>query len=227
MINRVKRVAAALRRFLRLGPTAVNRRGFLRLLGAAAGFSALAALMDKPRARAAALFEEFLIRSVEGTQRPDIKTWRLAVTGLVENELELDYEALRALPRREQVRDFTCVEVWRVPRQRWEGVPLREIIARAAPRDGAKFITIHCSGGGYTESLTMDEAREEDTLLALKLNGRPLPPEQGFPARLVIPRLFGYKSAKWVKRLHFTGMQHEGYWEQAGYSIHAPVPKDF
>jgi DMSO/TMAO reductase YedYZ molybdopterin-dependent catalytic subunit len=85
-------------------------------------------------------------------------------------------------------------------------------------------LTFYSLGGVYTESLTLSEASEEQTLLAYGLYGKELLPQQGYPLRVIIPRMFGYKGAKWLYRIEFTDRRHLGYWEQYGYHVDGVTP---
>ena len=86
-------------------------------------------------------------------------------------------------------------------------------------------MTFHALGGEYQDSLSLKEALEPDTMLAYKLNDRNLSPEQGFPLRLIIPRMYAYKGVKWVERIVFTEKQELGYWERGGYPVDGSIPE--
>ena len=108
--------------------------------------------------------------------------------------------------------------------RRWEGVHLKELFSKVKISPQAKFVTFHATGGKYKDSLSIQEALETDTLLAYKVDGQDLPPENGFPLRLIIPRMYAYKGAKWVEKIVFTETQEVGYWEQRGYSADGSIP---
>jgi DMSO/TMAO reductase YedYZ molybdopterin-dependent catalytic subunit len=168
--------------------------------------------------------KEFLIRSVERTQRVDLKTWRLKIEGLVEKSFSLSFAEIQALPKKTQVRNFICVEGWGLDNPKWEGVHLKEIFSKVKISPRAKYVTFHATGGKYKDSLSLQEALEPDTMLAYKLNDKNLPPENGFPLRLVIPRMYGYKGVKWVERIIFTEKEETGYWEKFGYPSDGSIP---
>ena len=168
--------------------------------------------------------KQFLIRSVEDTPRVDVTRWRLKIEGLVENPFALRFDEIQALPRKIQIKNFICVEGWGLDDQKWEGVHLKEIFSRVKISPKAKFVSFYATGGQYHDSLSIQEALESDTLLACKLNDRDLLPDNGFPLRLVIPRMYGYKGVKWVERIVFTEKQEVGYWERAGYSLDGSIP---
>jgi len=168
--------------------------------------------------------KEFLIRSIEGAQHVDLRTWRLKIEGLVEKPLALRFEEIQALPRKTQTKNFICVEGWGLDDQKWEGVHLREIFSKVKISPKARFVSFYATGGQYHDSLSIQEALEPETMLVYRVNGKDLLPENGFPLRLVIPRMYAYKSVKWVERIVFTEKQDVGYWEKAGYSLDGSIP---
>ncbi len=150
----------------------------------------------------------------------DPKTWDLQVFGLVEQPLRLTYDEFRALPRVAVTADMHCVTTWSRFDMRWEGVAVSEIVARVRPRPEARFVIVHCEHG-YTTNLPLAEFADCDCLLADTESGRPLTPEHGFPLRLVVPKLYAWKSAKWVRKLEFAAADRPGFWEVRGYHNHA------
>jgi DMSO/TMAO reductase YedYZ molybdopterin-dependent catalytic subunit len=88
----------------------------------------------------------------------------------------------------------------------------------------AKFVSFYATGGRYHDSLSIQEALEPETMLAYRVNEKDLPPENGFPLRLVVPRMYAYKSVKWVERIVFTEKQETGYWEKSGYPTDGSIP---
>jgi len=168
--------------------------------------------------------KEFLIRSIEGTQHVDLRTWRLKIGGLVEKPLTLRFDEIQALPGKIQTKTFICVEGWGLDDQRWEGVHLKEIFSKVKISPKARFVSFYATGGQYHDSLSIQEALRPDTMLAYRLNGKDLSPENGFPLRLVIPRMYAYKSVKWVERIVFTEKQEVGYWERFGYPSDGSIP---
>lgn len=147
----------------------------------------------------------------------DADTWDLRVDGEVHSPRRLTYPEVRSLPSVIDTSDFHCVETWSVLDCAWEGVRLSDIADLVSPTEGARFVTIGCDGG-YTTSLPLADLLQPDVLLAWGLDGQPLKPEYGFPLRLVVPHKYAYKSAKWVRRIHFTCQEEIGYWEARGYS---------
>jgi DMSO/TMAO reductase YedYZ molybdopterin-dependent catalytic subunit len=164
----------------------------------------------------------FNINTVERFSHPplaDPNDWSVSVDGLVQDSMLLTPDRIAALPRFEFVSDFHCVEGWGVRNVRWEGVQLAPLLEQAGPRRGARFVTFHALGCVYTDSLTLEQARRPEVLLATHLNGEPLPDRQGFPIRLVVPFMYGYKSVKWVNRVTLESKRHVGFWERRGWQL--------
>jgi DMSO/TMAO reductase YedYZ molybdopterin-dependent catalytic subunit len=125
---------------------------------------------------------------------------------------------LRSLPRAEQVSDFHCVTGWRVEGVHWGGVRLRDVLAEAGVRPSAKTLRFVSAEVPYDDTLTLPQAFGRDVMLALDMDGEPLSHGHGYPARVVMPRMYGYKSVKWVTRIEArTTYTDLGYWEQNGY----------
>jgi DMSO/TMAO reductase YedYZ molybdopterin-dependent catalytic subunit len=209
-------------RVLKWIQTAVSRRGFLGTIGLGLTHFVLRGI-----GWAGAEYKRvkiFLVRSIEGTQHADLRAWRLKVEGLVEKPLTLRFDEIQALPRKIQARNFICVEGWGLDDQRWEGVHLKEIFSKVKISPKAKFVSFYATGGQYDDSLSIQEALEPDTMLAYRVNEKDLSPENGFPLRLVIPRMYAYKSVKWVERIVFTEKQEKGYWEKFGYPSDGSIP---
>jgi DMSO/TMAO reductase YedYZ molybdopterin-dependent catalytic subunit len=200
----------------------ISRRNFLGVMGLG-----LYVFFFKTNAWAKTEYirvKEFLIRSTEGTQRVDLKVWRLKVEGLVEKPFSLSLDEIQKLPKKVQVKNFICVEGWGLDDQKWEGVHLQEIFSKVKINPKAKYATFHATGGKYADSLSIQEVLEPDTMLAYKLNSKDLAPGNGFPLRLVIPRMYAYKGVKWVEQIVFTEKQETGYWEKFGYSPDGSIP---
>jgi DMSO/TMAO reductase YedYZ molybdopterin-dependent catalytic subunit len=193
------------------------RRAFLSLLG-------LAGLAACVRDETSSPPGGFLERTVESS-RPefDPDTYRLVVNGLVRKPLNFTYQDLLSLPSASQTCDFRCVEGWGVDKVPWEGVRLQSLTDMAQPLGEARFVTFHSLGDQYQESLSLEQAGLPGVMLAYRMYGDDLPPERGSPLRLVFPRMFGYKGAKWVTRVEFRADQDPGYWEGFGYPYDAWV----
>ena len=155
--------------------------------------------------------------------RFDPATWRLRIDGMVEHPLELSYDDLLALPRADQVSDFHCVTGWSVEDVRWGGVRFDDLLAAAKPLPGARAIEYVSAEVPYVDTLTLEQARSADAMLAYEMDGAPLSRPHGGPARVVMPKMYGYKGVKWVRQLRLTDDPATGYWEQRGYDSDAWV----
>jgi len=149
---------------------------------------------------------------------PEIKldAWRLSIKGLVEKELSLSFDDLQKLPQVQLKRDFHCVTSWSIRDVVWEGVPFRALVKLTGVKADAQWVMFHCADG-YTAPVPLEDAMVEDSLIAFKMNGKPIPIQQGFPARPFIPQLYGWKSAKWLTAVEFLREYEDGYWENFGY----------
>jgi DMSO/TMAO reductase YedYZ molybdopterin-dependent catalytic subunit len=153
----------------------------------------------------------------------DPRAWRLEIGGLVKKPVSLDYNALRALPRAEQVSTFHCVTGWTVKDVRWGGVRFHDLLALAEPLPGATAIRFVSMEVPYDDSLTLDQAALPNVMLAYEMDGQPLSRPHGAPARVVIPEMYGYKGVKWLTRMELVAKQPSGYWEGLGYDQDAWV----
>ena len=154
-----------------------------------------------------------------------LDSWQLTVDGLVETPAHYSFAELTALPRLDVTVDFHCVTGWSVFDVPWNGVHLSTLFEAAQPRPTATHVTFHTVGGVYNESIPIDVALEEHTLLGYGIAEGTLPLEHGFPARLVVPRFMGYKNAKYVERIELTDGPVQAYWETRGYPYDAEVPR--
>ena len=146
----------------------------------------------------------------------DINTWSLKVFGEVENPITLSYDEVRALPRKEIVADIHCVTAWSRLGDTWQGVAIQDILQRVKPTSAAKYVMAHCEYG-YTTSLPLPVLDDDDVLLCYGWNGSDLTPEHGWPLRLLVPKKYFWKSAKWLRGLEFMAKNRLGFWEQRGY----------
>jgi DMSO/TMAO reductase YedYZ molybdopterin-dependent catalytic subunit len=153
----------------------------------------------------------------------DPKIWRLEIGGLVENPRSFTYDELRALPQSHQVSDFHCVTGWTVHGVRWSGVRFAHLLDQVQPLPQAKAIRFDSLEQPYNDSLTLEQLRLRDVMLALDMDGRPLTRPHGSPARVVIPEMYGYKGVKWLSRIELVDHQPTGYWEGLGYDQNAWV----
>ena len=157
--------------------------------------------------------------------RTDLPSWDLQVFGLVENELRLTYQEVRALPAKEVVADIHCVTGWSRLGDTWRGVAIQEILSRARPLPEAKYVMAHCEYG-YTTSIPLEVLDDEDVLLCYGWNGADLSEDHGFPLRLLVPKKYFWKSAKWLRGLQFMAENRLGFWEQRGYHDEADPWKE-
>lgn len=155
----------------------------------------------------------------------DPSTWRFSVRGMVENPFELTWDEFRGLPHVRVRADFHCVTTWSKLDNVWEGVAMRTIVERARPRTEALFVIQHCEGG-YTTNTPLADLLREDVLLADGHSPEPLTPAHGAPLRMVVPHLYAWKSAKWIRGLEFTDMDTAGYWEERGYHMYGDPARE-
>lgn len=159
-----------------------------------------------------------------------IKSWSLKVDGMVETPRDLSFADVLALTRQDQVTDFHCVEGWSVYDIPWNGVHMQTLFDLVKPTAKATHVTFHCvqapNGIKYDESLPLKIALEPKTLLAYGADDLSLPLRHGFPLRLVIPRLLGYKNAKTIERIELTDHPIDGFWVELGYPYDAEVPPE-
>ncbi|HVB77507.1 MAG TPA: sulfite oxidase-like oxidoreductase [Candidatus Nitrosotalea sp.] len=146
----------------------------------------------------------------------DLKTWDLKVFGLVEHELNLSYPSVRALPQKSIQADVHCVTSWSRLGDSWQGVAIQQILDRVGPLPQARYVMAHCEFG-YTTSIPLSVLNDDDVLLCHGWNGSDLTVEHGFPLRLLVPKLYLWKSAKWLRGLEFMARNRLGFWEQRGY----------
>ena len=141
------------------------------------------------------------------------------MTGNVSRELTLTTQDLKARPRTHLTADFQCVTGWRVPEVAWTGVALPDLLDAVGVRPGAAAVRFVSYDGAYAESLTLDQARRRDVLVATGLQGTPISAAHGGPVRLAVLPMYGYKSLKWLDRIELTAAVVPGYWERRGYAV--------
>ncbi len=160
---------------------------------------------------------------VAGVPQTSERDYRLAVNGLVGAPREFTFADLQAMPQTDLMLDVQCVTGWRVPQVAWTGVRLSDVLDEVGVADGAAAVSFGCSDGVYTESLTLEQARRDDVLIALTMQGEPVTHDHGGPVRLYVGPMYFYKSAKWLNRITITDEVVPGYWEQRGYDTDAWV----
>ena len=170
---------------------------------------------------------DFRENSIKGPQYVDIASYKLKITGLVDNPREYTYDdAVNNHQSYEKVVQLDCVEGWSVVIL-WQGIMVKDLLAEAKIKPEAKVIIFHAYDG-YTTSLPLDYILNNDILLAYKMNGVTLPPERGFPFELVAESKWGYKWEKWVTQIELSDdVNYRGYWESSGYSNSGDLNRDF
>jgi DMSO/TMAO reductase YedYZ molybdopterin-dependent catalytic subunit len=159
-------------------------------------------------------------------EQPEVslQTWKLEIAGLVENPFTLTWEQFLALPQAEDVSDFHCVTTWSRYNNHWGGVKFATIAEHAVPKPEARFIL--CTGYDfmpgsyipYTVNVPLARALDDDVLLVHTWQGQPLPREHGGPCRMITPKLYAWKGAKWIRKIEFLAEDKKGFWELRGYS---------
>ena len=150
---------------------------------------------------------------------PHAATWRLRVFGACLAPYDLSYAEVLAMPAVDVVCDLHCVTHWTRLDNTFTGVPTRTIIERARPKPEARYVLCH-GEGGFTTNLPLEEFVADDAVLAYQWEGRDLTPEHGYPLRGVVPRLYLWKSAKWLRGIELRATDAPGFWEQNGYHMH-------
>ena len=148
--------------------------------------------------------------------RFDPPTWNLRIDGACRSEVELSYDELKALGPVQSTSDFHCVTGWSKLDNTWTGIQTKTLLARAEPLPEARHILVHAEYG-YTANLPLEVLMADDALVAWGHNGRDLAPKHGWPLRVVVPPLYGWKSVKWVRRFELLPADQRGYWEVRGY----------
>ncbi len=164
--------------------------------------------------------DRFRIYSITGTY-PKISRnkYRLKVSGLVERPTVFTLADLQAMPSTSFVKTFQCVTGWRVPDVAWEGVKLSDILTSVGVKPDAVALKFESYDGADTESLTLDQARLPDVIVAYKMLGAPVTREHGGPVRLYVAPMFGYKSLKWLSAIRVVDQVEPGFWEENGYPV--------
>ncbi len=208
----------------------VGRRVFLGMVGlGAAGVAVGAAVQQRVGSALGSGLgrllpggDQFVLYTVTGSfPKIPASSYRLEVTGMVHNPLRLTLADLEAMPKVTLVRTFQCVTGWRVPDVHWEGVLLSDLLDRAGVNASATALTFESYDGADSESLTLDQARLPDVIVATRMLGAPITSEHGGPVRLYVAPMFGYKSLKWLSAIRVTNQVVPGFWERNGYPVNA------
>jgi len=153
---------------------------------------------------------------------PDVgpQKFRLDIDGSVENRLSLRLDEFMALPQSDSVSDMHCVTQWSRYDNRWKGVSAQALLAIVRPAPEARHVIFHAYDG-YTTNIRLDQFDQPDVFLVHQWEGKPISREPGGPVRMLVPRLYLWKSAKWLRRIQFTISDHKGFWEVRGYHNNA------
>ncbi len=165
------------------------------------------------------LTDRFPVLHVGDVPTYDTEPWDLQVTGLVDRPFGLDLAQLQALPSVTLTRDIHCVTKWSKFDTSWTGVRIRDLFERAGVQADATHVMVHAEYG-YTTNLPLDDITRDDSIVAYAFEGEPIEPIHGGPVRLVIPHLYFWKSAKWVRALELRAGDEPGFWERNGYHIY-------
>jgi DMSO/TMAO reductase YedYZ molybdopterin-dependent catalytic subunit len=160
-------------------------------------------------------------------EQPEIALdrWQLAVDGAVENPVTLNWPDFQREPQSNKTSDIHCVTTWSRYDNLWTGVATRDLLDLVMPTPEAHFIILH-SYDRYTTNITLEDFASEDAIVAHGWEGKPLTQEHGGPARLVVPHLYFWKSAKWLRRIEFVARDAPGFWEVNGYHNRADPWKE-
>lgn len=161
--------------------------------------------------------QDFPVLSAGPTPRVSLDRWDFHLTGAVQPVRRWTWAEFQALPREKFVRDIHCVTTWSKLDTEWEGVSIDTLLAET--KTEAKFVIAFCDGG-YTTNLPLEDVTGGKAWIVDTYQGRPLAPEHGGPARLLVPHLYFWKSAKWVRGLRFVPEDEPGFWERYGYHNH-------
>lgn len=148
-------------------------------------------------------------------------TWRFTLDGLVDRPASWTWEQFLDLARKVQVSDFHCVTGWSVYQNTWEGIPLSQLLKEAGVKPQASHVKFYSGDGVYTDALSLEQAYMDDVMVAVLHDGKPIHRDYGGPARLIVPRMYAYKSVKWLDRIELIDQEHIGYWEERGYDNNA------
>jgi DMSO/TMAO reductase YedYZ molybdopterin-dependent catalytic subunit len=162
------------------------------------------------------LTERFPVLTVGPNPKFDPATWNFEVFGGVDNRLRLTWDELMELPQKEVTTDIHCVTRWSKLDTVWRGVPVRDVLERAGIMDGVTHVMAY-SDGGYTTNMPLEVALDDDVLLAHTYDGKPLEPDHGAPLRLLVPKRYFWKSAKFLRKLELMPADRMGFWELNGY----------
>ncbi|HEY2981003.1 MAG TPA: sulfite oxidase-like oxidoreductase [Anaerolineales bacterium] len=169
--------------------------------------------------------DDFPVLSAGPTPRTPLDRWSFTIEGLVKQPVVWNWADFLKLPMQKYVVDISCVTKWTHLDMKWEGVSLDTLLEHVQLDRKAAFLTAY-SDGGYTTNMPLSDAINGQSFIALQYDGRPLAPEHGGPARMVVPHLYFWKSAKWIRGLTLMERDRPGFWESAGYHNHGDPWKE-
>jgi len=159
------------------------------------------------------------VLDASGTPEIDLATWRFGVDGLVERPLSWSLDEFMQLPAVKVYADFHCVTRWSRLDNIWSGLSTHKLGELVGIKPEAKFVVVYGYDSGWTTNLPIEYFLAEDSLLAWSHDGQPIPPDHGGPVRLIVPQLYAWKSAKWIKGIRFVEHDEAGFWEEGGYHM--------
>ncbi|MCF6136386.1 molybdopterin-dependent oxidoreductase [Pseudalkalibacillus berkeleyi] len=151
--------------------------------------------------------------------------WSFTVDGMVDHPVTYRWDDFVKLKRKVQVSDFHCVTGWSVRKVTYEGIPLKKFLEKVGVKSSAKYVKFYSGDGVYTDALSLDQARMDDVMVAVLMDGELIPSDYGGPVRLIVPRMYAYKAVKWLVRIELIDTPHLGYWQVRGYDTDAWVRK--
>ena len=169
--------------------------------------------------------EKFPVLHYGSVPRTDLATWDFKVHGLVDSPFTLTWDQFKVLPRKTVGTDIHCVTRWTKLDTTWEGVPIQHVLELAQLRPTVSHVVAHAEQG-YTANLPLSVLDDDDVLLADTFDGQPLELEHGYPLRLLVPKRYFWKSAKWLRSLEFLDHDQLGFWERYGYNNDADPWKE-
>ena len=155
----------------------------------------------------------------------DMSKWDLRIFGLVEEEAVLTYKEFMALPRKTFTNDIHCVTTWSKLDNEWEGVAVDTVMERVRLKPEAQYVMLHAEHG-WTTNLPLEDFLRDTTFFGIKHNGELLSPEHGYPVRMVVPHLYFWKSAKWLRGIELMAKDKPGFWERNGYHMYGDPFKE-
>lgn len=153
------------------------------------------------------------------------QTWQFRLFGLVDNPMTLSWSDFLQIPRKVQISNFHCITGWNVYDVTYEGILLSQLLTLAKTQSNAKYVKLYSADGVYTSSLSIAQAKMEDVMVVVLMDGEPIPSDLGGPARLIVPQMYAYKGVKWLNAIELIDEAYFGFWEERGYENDAWVKR--